>query len=714
MLRNFKIVANSGYLTLRLSGTSQGVIRMPDLAVQPDICAYGAWTSPIAPDALAEGTRKIELIRLDGASVVWVESRPEEGGRSAVMRWTPDTCAEDATPRWFNARSLVNSYGGGAMAVRSGTIVFTQFSPEAFPKTKDQRVYRQDNGKLPVPITPAVAASYADFEIDAANGVVYAVMEEATVLTNGQATQTLVALDMSGARMPRILASGGDFYAAPRLSPDGRHLAWITWNYPSMPWEGTELWMAEINPSGDLRAPQKVAGNPAEQVDPMLNPVLQRLMRFSDTSITQPVWSPGGQLYVVSDQVEVAGHRWSNICRVERRALIPVTRDAVEFAAPAWQLGGASFGFASDSEIIATMTRDGLWSLVRVDTGTGHVSTIDTPFTAIRQLHVSGGAAVFLAGSFTEPSGIYRMDLASQEIRLIRSTGPPLDAAVADCLAAPRSITFYSGEGCAAHAFHYPPRNPRFTGPEDEKPPLVVMIHGGPTAAAATSLDLTIPFFTSRGFAVVDVNYRGSTGFGRAFRRAIYGGWGKVDVEDCIGVVSALVAEGLVDPHRIVSRGGSSGGYTTLALATFTDLLSAAASYYGISNLEMIAKVTDKLEAHYAELLLGPYPSASKLFRARSPLYHADRIDCPIILFQGTEDPVVPPEQARVLIAAMAARNLPHAYEFYEGESHGFRKAASIVGSLEEELSFYGKFLGFTPHGPLKAPVIHNMGDDSA
>ena len=647
--------------------------------------------------------------------MVWVESRPEEGGRSAVMRWTPETEPEDVTPRWYNARTSVNSYGGGAMAVRDGMIVFTQYAPEAFPKTQDQRVHRQDPGKLPVPITPLVAATYADFEIDPAQGVVYAVMEEATVKTNDQPTQTLVALDLAGARPPRILASGSDFYAAPRLSPDGRRLAWISWNYPSMPWEGTELWVADIDPSGALRAPRKIAGKPAEQVDPMLNPVLQRLMRFSDTAIVNPVWSPGGQLYAVSDQVEVAGDRWANICRAEENALTPVTREAAEFAEPVWRLGGASFGFVSEGEIIAAVTRDGTWSLARVDTAAGHVVTIGSPFTSIQHLHVSDGAAVFLAGSFTQPPGIYRMDLASGEILLVRSTRPQIDDAVAGCFAEPQSITFPSGDDntATAHAFHYRPHNPRFEGPEDQKPPLIVMIHGGPTASASAALDMTIPFFTSRGFAVVDVNYRGSTGFGRAFRRAMYGGWGKVDVEDCIGAVNALVAKGLADPHRILSRGGSSGGYTTLALATFTDLLSAAASYYGISNLEMIAQVTDKLEAHYAELLLGPYPSASKLFRARSPLYHAERIDCPIILFQGTEDPVVPPEQAHVLIDELNARKLPHAFEFYDGEGHGFRKAASIIGSLEEELSFYGTFLGFTPHGPLRAPHIQNKGKEN-
>nr|WP_249219300.1 prolyl oligopeptidase family serine peptidase [Loktanella sp. SALINAS62] len=301
----------------------------------------------------------------------------------------------------------------------------------------------------------------------------------------------------------------------------------------------------------------------------------------------------------------------------------------------------------------------------------------------------------------------------TRDVQIIRDTAPPLTDAVQACIAAPTPITFASGpDGTAqAHAFHYAPQNPHFAAPTGEKPPLIILIHGGPTAAATAGLDLTIPFFTSRGFAVVDVNYRGSTGFGRNFRRAIYGGWGKVDVEDCTAAVNALVTDGHVDPYRVVSRGASSGGYTTLALATFTDLLSAAASRYGISNLEMIAKFTDKLEAHYAELLVGPYPSASKLFRARSPLFHASQIDCPIILFQGTEDPVVPPAQAHVLIDEMNARKLPHAFVFYDGESHGFRQASSIIDSVEKELSFYGTFLGFTPDGPLKPPQIFHHED---
>ncbi|MEH6836672.1 MULTISPECIES: prolyl oligopeptidase family serine peptidase [Falsihalocynthiibacter] len=688
---------------------------MADFIEQVEIRGYGEWLSPLAPASLAEGTRKVEKICLDGDAIFWVESRPDEAGRSAIMRWTPTTGVEDATSRWFSARTTVNSYGGGALGVKDGVLAFTQYQADAFPKTRDQRVHLCVGGKLPKPITPPVAATYADFELDPAHGVVYAVMEETSVITNGQPTQSLVALDLAGERPPRIIAQGGDFYSSPRLSPDGTQLCWITWNYPSMPWEGTQLWVTQIDPSGAPRDPRMIAGAPAEHIDQLSNPVLADLMRFSDEAIVNPVWSLDGHLYVISDRVKIDGDYWANICKVEGDTLKPVTRETGEYAAPAWRLGGTSFGFASPDRIIACVTRNGTWSLVSVDVASGAVNAIETEFSSIQHLYVSNGYAVFLAGSFTKPSAIYRMDLETNAIELIRPTAPPIKDEVRACIAEPQTITFPSGpDGEAqAHAFYYAPKNPNFKAPEGEKPPLMILIHGGPTAPASAGLDMTIPFFTSRGFAVVDVNYRGSTGFGRAFRRAMYGAWGKVDVEDCVGAVKALVQGGHVDPYRVVSRGGSSGGFTTLALATFTDQLGAAASYYGISNLEMIAKVTDKLEARYAELLLGPYPMASKLFRARSPLFHVGQIDCPIILFQGTEDPVVPPQQAHVLIDELNARKLPHAFEFYDGEGHGFGRASSIVDSVEKELSFYGTFLGFVPAEPLREPRIHNYDSDA-
>ncbi|MEM9247829.1 MAG: prolyl oligopeptidase family serine peptidase, partial [Pseudomonadota bacterium] len=394
-------------------------------------------------------------------------------------------------------------------------------------------------------------------------------------------------------------------------------------------------------------------------------------MRFSDEVICAPLWSPDGRLYAVSDRSTSAGDRWANFHRFAPEQVTPVTSAEAEYAAPPWRLGGASYGFASERDTIAAATRAGTWSLERIDIETGRATPIETPFTSIRHLHVSQGAAVFEAGSFVSPAALYRMGLATGALTSVREKAPQPAPEVAACLAAPEPMTIPSGAQAEAeaHAFFYATSNPEFDAPEGEKPPLVIMIHGGPTAAAGAGLNLTIPFFTLRGFAVVDPNYRGSTGFGRAYRRAMYGGWGKVDVEDCVGAVQALVSSGRVDPYRVVSRGGSSGGYTTLALATFTDLLSAAASYYGISNLEMIARITDKLEAQYAALLVGPYPVASKLFRARSLLFHAARVDGPIIFFQGTEDPVVPPEQARVMIDEMASRQLLHAFGFYHGES---------------------------------------------
>ncbi|MBW6417622.1 prolyl oligopeptidase family serine peptidase [Celeribacter sp. PS-C1] len=674
-------------------------------------CPYGAWESPISAQMLVEDSRKIEQVCVDRDTIYWIETRPDQGGRSAIMCQTPDGAQKDILPRWFNARALVNSYGGAAMGVRNGTVVFTHFSPETFPKTSDQRVHKMDVGEVPVPITPPAAASYADYEIDPDRRVVYCVMEEQTVLTNGQPRQSLVALDLDGIKAPRILAEGEDFYAAPRLSPDGTELAWVSWSYPSMPWEGTRLWCAKVDPSGELRDVTHVAGAPAHEIDATLNPVLKKLMRYSDDAIGQPTWSPEGTLCALSDQVEIEGERWLNICELRSGTLQPITERPAEFGAPPWRLGGSSFDFLPDGRIIAAMTEAGIWSLMCIDPETGETEKVDCPFTDIAYLHVVQDRVVFLGGSFQEPAALILLDPKTGEFERLRETAPALEETVQACISIPKSKTFPTGpDGDAtAHAFYYAPCNSRYDGMQDEAPPLILLVHGGPTAAASASLNLTIQFFTSRGFAVADLNYRGSTGFGRSYRRDMYGRWGEVDVEDCVAVVKALAQEGAIDPHRIISRGGSSGGYTTLALAAFTDLLSVAASYYGISNLEMIARITDKLEAHYAELLVGPYPEASKLFRARSPLFHASDIACPIILFQGLNDPVVPPEQAHVLIDEMNARKLPLAYEFYEGESHGFRKADTIRQSLEEELSFYGTFLGFTPAGSLRAPKIENF-----
>jgi dipeptidyl aminopeptidase/acylaminoacyl peptidase len=677
---------------------------------EPSTLPYGEWPSPITADVLATGARTFEQIAIDGADVYWVEVRPDEKGRYVVMRWLPSGGLEDVTPRGYSARTLVNSYGGGSMAVRERLVCFTNFATADYPDTKDQRLYRQEPGLLPVPITPRRNARYADCAIDTKRRLAYCVMEDSGAERHGQPVQTIVALDLEGRKLPLTIAEGADLYASPRLSPDGRQLCWISWDYPSMPWDGTELHVADLDVSGRPVAVRKIAGAPAGTIASTLNPVLQEALRFSGESIVDPKWAPDGTLYFVSDRLAAAGDCWWNIHRFVDGAVEPVTRKAAEFAAPPWRLGGSSYGFLSRNELLCTYTEGGRWKLVRVAVSTGRIVEVETPFTDIAHLHVGNGCAVFVGGSFTRPPAIVRYDLATGACEELRSSNPGLSPEALACFAEPEAIEFVTGPERRerAYAFYHAPSNPAARGPDGAKPPLLIFIHGGPTAAASDSVSLSIRYFTSRGFAVVDVNYRGSTGFGRAFRQRIYGSWGVVDVEDCVAAARTLIERGDVDRYRIASRGGSSGGYTTLALATFTDLLASAASYYGISDLEMIARETDKLEARYAELLVGPYPLAQKEFKARSPLYHAERIGCPLILFQGLDDPVVPPKQAQVLIDDLMARKLPVAYEFYPGESHGFRIKANIVRSLEEELAFYGEMMGFSPAGRLARPVIHN------
>ncbi len=673
--------------------------------------SYGAWRSPISAELLAAGARSFQELTVDQGDIYWIESRPAEGGRYVVMQAAPGSAPRDITPSGFSARTLVNSYGGGAFAVDRGRVLFTNFALADFPQTRDQRIHRQDPGGYPQPITPRVHMRYADFEVDRQRGLAFCVAEDSNTKLNGQDRQTLVAVDLDGQSLPITIAEGADFYSSPRLSPDGSKLAYICWMYPSMPWEGTELYVLDLDEDGRPLSSRKVAGMPAEAIDPDLNPVLQRAMAFSDECVLDPRWSPEGVLYFVSDRTVVEGERWWNLHRETDQGIVPVTRMAAEFAAPPWQLGGGCYGFLSETEVLSAFSQDGTWRLARIDAIDGTVETVDVPYSSISHLSVRDGTVAFIGGRFDRPGAIVRCDPWTFACEELRSANPDLTDEVLACVSPPRKISFATGKDGTetAHGFHYAPSNPDYAGPDLEKPPLLIVIHGGPTASASSSLNLSIQYFTSRGFAVVDVNYRGSTGFGRRFRRAMYGHWGDVDVADCVAAARALAAQGHADPNRIASRGGSSGGYTTLALATFTDLLSVAASYYGISNLEMIATDTDKLEAHYAELLLGPWPQAQKMFKMRSPLFHVADIDCPLILFQGLDDPVVPPAQARVMIDALNDKGLPVASTFYQGESHGFRKKATIVSSLEQELAFYGRMLGFEPAGKLAQPQIENV-----
>jgi dipeptidyl aminopeptidase/acylaminoacyl peptidase len=596
--------------------------------------------------------------------------------------------------------------------VSDGSVYFSNFAPPDFPGSKDQRIYRHRPGMQPRAITPQVRTRFADGVIRRGTDTGVWVCEQSDVALHGQDKQSLVLVDLKGEKLPVTLVEGGDFYACPRLSDDGSKLCWITWDYPSMPWEGTRLYMADIDADGRLRNITKVAGDPAteEEIDRSLNPVLQDAMRFSSESILDPKWAPDGTLYFVSDRVEVAGTRYWNICRFRNRQVEIVTKITGECAKPLWRLGNSSYGFFSRSELLLSYCVEGEDKLARVDLATGTVNDLNFPYTEISHLQVGQGFAAFIGERPDAPSALVKLDFKSMEFRELRTSSNGFPGDIHAVISKPEKIAVPLGNQGheTTHAFFYPPCNPAFQADPKDRPPLLIFVHGGPTAATGTSLSLQVQYFTSRGFAVVDVNYRGSTGFGRAYRQKIYGAWGVVDTQDCVATSEYLIAQGRVDRYRIASRGSSSGGYTTLALATFTDLLTAAASYYGISNLQMIATDTDKLEAHYAELLLGPWPRAGKVFKQRSPLFHVHDIKCPMIIFQGLDDPVVPPDQAQVMIDALDKAGLPVSSTFFAGESHGFKMRENIVSALEQELVFYAAVMGFSPAGDLKQPDIRN------
>lgn len=634
---------------------------------EPKVAPYGSWKSPITSDLTVAETIRLGQIALDGDDVYWVELRPAESGRSVVVRCTLDGQITDVTPPLFNVRTRVHEYGGGAFVVTDGTIIFSNFD--------DQQLYRQDPGAEPRPITPEADLRYADGVIDRRRNRLICVREDHT--NDGrEAVNALVSLDLAGGNGGQVLVSGNDFYASPRLSPDGSRLAWLTWHHPNMPWDGTELWVGEFGEDGSLGHAERVAGGVNE-------------------SIFQPEWSPDGTLYFVSDRTG-----WWNLYRWRAGQAEPLCEMEAEFGLPQWIFGMSTYGFESAERIICTYTQGGVWHLASLDPVTGKLEGIETPYTDIDFLQVSPGRVVFLAGSPTEPTSVVQLNLATRELEVLRrSTNVKVDPGY---LSQPQAIEFPTEHGLTAHAFFYPPRNCDYVGPAGERPPLLVMSHGGPTSATSSTFDLGIQYWTSRGIAVLDVNYGGSTGYGRPYRQRLEGQWGVVDVDDCVNGARYLVEQGEVDGERLIIRGGSAGGYTTLCALTFRDVFKAGASYFGISDLEALARETHKFESRYLDRLIGPYPQRRDLYQERSPIHFVERLSCPLIFFQGLEDEVVPPGQAEMMVEALRARGLPVAYVPFEGEQHGFRRAENIKRSLDAELYFYSQIFGFELADPVE------------
>jgi dipeptidyl aminopeptidase/acylaminoacyl peptidase len=645
------------------------------------VAAYGSWSSPIGAETVARAGRRLgaAAIAADGA-VWWAEGRPDEGGRVALMRRPDGGEPEEATPAEANVRTRVHEYGGGAWClVEADLVVYVDFA--------DQRLYRLRLGSEPVAISPEPAGGgalhYADMR-PTPDGLGIVCVRETHA--EGEPVNEIVRLALDGSSEPQVLAAGRDFYSFPRVSPDGAWLAWTCWDHPNMPWDGTELWVAPLADSGEERL---VAGGAEE-------------------SIFQPEWGPDGQLYFVSDR-----DGWWNLYRArepgaelsgEEGTLVQLTEEEADFAHPQWLFGGATYAFLDSGAIVCVRCRGAEERLFLLRPEGWEPSDLGLPFTSFGYpvLSARGGRVAFAASSPESETAVVLHDVEGGETEVVRaSSEEPVDPAY---ISRPRPIEFPTGDGAVAHGFFYPPANPEFEAPEGELPPLIVESHGGPTSHATPALGREFLYWTSRGVGVVDVNYRGSSGYGRRYRNELRGTWGVVDTEDCVNAAVHLAEQGEADGARLAIRGGSAGGYATLCALTFHDAFAAGASYFGVADAEALARDTHKFESRYLDRLIGPYPKRADLYRERSPINHVERLRSPVILFQGLEDEVVPPNQAETMVAALAQNGVPHAYLAFEGEQHGFRKAETNIRCLEAELYFYGRIMGFEPAGD-PAPV---------
>ena len=643
----------------------------------PTTAPYGSWRSPITTDLIVSGSIGLGQLAVDGEDIYWVEMRPSEGGRMVVVKRTPDGSIIDITPESFSVRTKVHEYGGGAFLVHQGVVYFSNFS--------DQRMYRQDLGGQPQPITPEVDLRYADGCFDAARSRIICVREDHTA--EGEPVNAIVAVDAQGQAEQQVLYQGPDFCSTPRVSPNGKSLAWLTWDHPNMPWDGTELRVAPFDDQGRLGESQVVAGGIAE-------------------SIFQPEWSPDGVLHYVSDR-----SGWWNLWRLAEGESRPLTPRKAEFGKPQWVFGSGTYSFVSDDVIACSYVESGAWKIAMLDIKSRNLFQVATPFSEMGRGDIKAveGSILFVAGATTLPMTLVSMDLASgrwEELR--KAHNLEIDPGY---LSEPQPVEFPTEDGKTAHAFFYPPKNHDFQGPVGEKPPLLVKSHGGPTGSASTALDLGIQFWTSRGIGVLDVNYGGSTGYGREYRERLNGTWGIVDVDDCSNAALYLVANGEADGDRLAIDGGSAGGFTTLAALTFKDVFKAGASHYGVSDLEALAEETHKFESRYLDGLVGPYPERRDLYQERSPINHTDGLSCPLILFQGLEDQIVLPNQAERMFDAIRAKGIPTAYIPFEGEQHGFRRAENIKRALEAELYFYSRVFHFELAEPVEPVDIVNLPD---
>lgn len=643
------------------------------------IAPYGSWPSPISADLLSAQNIRLAEPCLDGEHIYWLESRPHEQGRNALVHEYRGQ-RRDLLAAPHSVRSRAHEYGGGHYCVAAGNIFLVLQA--------DQRIYHLDSasGQL-TPLTPAGDFRYADMCFDAARQRLICVREDHTLKNKKQAheeTNTLVAINVDGSETVSVLVAGANFYSNPRLSPCGQKLSWLSWNHPAMPWDNTQCYIAELDELGVPHHVTLVAGGthtePAE-------------------SIFQPQWSANGDLYLVSDR-----SNWWNLYRYRDGELQCVLAMAAEFATPQWAFGMSTYGFINDTQILATFSQDGYWHLCMIDTTDNALTRIQTRLTEISAVVCNNNRALFIGGAATIPAQIYQWSPSS--LNSLTAAALPFDA---DNISLPQALTFATANQQQAHGVYYPPTNAAYAAPAESLPPLIVLSHGGPTGATESGFNLKVQYWTSRGFAVLDVNYRGSTGYGRRYRQLLHGTWGIADVEDVCAGAEYLVAQGLANPEQLAIKGSSAGGYTVLAALAFRDTFKAGASLYGIGDLETLAQDTHKFEARYLDSLVGPYPEAAATYRARSPIHHLDQFNCPIIFFQGLDDKVVPPNQAEAMVTALDNKGIPVAYIPFRGEGHGFRQGPNIQRALEAEYYFYSQIFGFSCDPTIEAVAIRNF-----
>ena len=651
---------------------------------------FGSWPSSFEAASIAEGRVRLAEPRVDGGAVYWLEGRPSEGGRQALLCSARDSDPLEFTLPGANIRTRVHEYGGGAYLVRDGRIFAVDEANGGLQE------FGAGGGHRGRRLARAVPDSrFGDLALSPDGRWLIAVEECEPAGSDPQSEpiNRLVAIDTSeaGNGAPRSLDSSRDFVSSAVFSEDGRQLAYLGWMHPNMPWDETALYVLDVGLDGHFGSPRRVAGGPGE-------------------SIFQPNFGPDGRLYFVSDR-----SGWWNLYSLgsgeptdgldpldgeQARAVYPMS---AEFGAPQWGLGMSRYAFVDADTILCAFERGGEVKLGTLDIATSELRRLPLPFTYFESVRVDGGIACFVAASPTSAAAVYAYEIADRRLHCIASSlgddaDPlaPVPATSGDGrVSVPEAIEFRSVGGRETQAFFYPPSSAEFEGSPGELPPLLVKSHGGPTGVARPIFDPAVQFWTNRGIAVVDVNYGGSTSFGREYRARLDGKWGIVDVEDCVAAAKYLADAGLVDRERMLITGGSAGGYTTLCALTFHDVFRAGASHYGIGDLEALARDTHKFESRYTDRLVAPYPEASEVYRERSPLHFAGRLSCPVIFFQGLDDLVVPAAQASEMVAALASKGVTHAHVEFEGEGHGFRRAENIQAALEGELYFYSKVLGF-------------------